>query len=324
MKHIIISRTDSIGDVVLTLPLAGYLKFKFPEVKISFIGTRYTFPVISRSGFVDNALIKEELNKSTIEPNADAILFVFPDKDVAKWAKSRKIKIRVGTSHRLMHFFYSNRRVNFSRRKSGLHEAQLNFKLLEGIGINYIPEKSEIPKWYGLEKVELKRENKEEKRIILHPRSKGSAREWPLEKYEELVYNFDKNQVLFLISGTKEDGQAIIKGSPKLMNKPNIQDMCGTSDLDGLINLISGVDGLIAASTGPLHIAAAFGIPTLGLYPPLKPMDPERWGPLGENARYKTSKEECLSCPGGPHCPCMQNIETDFLRDWVRDLVEKA
>ena len=33
-KKIVISRTDSIGDVALTLPLAGILKSKYPDVRI--------------------------------------------------------------------------------------------------------------------------------------------------------------------------------------------------------------------------------------------------------------------------------------------------
>ena len=53
MKHIqisnqtiAISRTDSIGDVVLTLPICVWLKKHFPEIKIIFIGSTYTLPII--------------------------------------------------------------------------------------------------------------------------------------------------------------------------------------------------------------------------------------------------------------------------------------
>jgi ADP-heptose:LPS heptosyltransferase len=45
-KKIVISRTDSIGDVVLTLPLAGILKEKYPKAKIIFLGNTYTKPII--------------------------------------------------------------------------------------------------------------------------------------------------------------------------------------------------------------------------------------------------------------------------------------
>ena len=55
-KRIIISRTDSIGDVVLSLPLAGWIKKKYPNSTVIFIGRNYTIPVIQCSIFVDEVV----------------------------------------------------------------------------------------------------------------------------------------------------------------------------------------------------------------------------------------------------------------------------
>ena len=52
-KKIVISRTDSIGDVVLTLPLAGILRERFPTAKIIFLGNTYTKPIIQCCEDVD-------------------------------------------------------------------------------------------------------------------------------------------------------------------------------------------------------------------------------------------------------------------------------
>ena len=62
-QKIVISRTDSIGDVVLTLPLAGILKEKFPEAQIVFLGNSYTRPVIRCSQFVDEIWEWDKLSK---------------------------------------------------------------------------------------------------------------------------------------------------------------------------------------------------------------------------------------------------------------------
>lgn len=51
--NIIISRTDSIGDVVLTLPIATVLKKQFPQMKIAYMGKAYTRPVIEACSSVD-------------------------------------------------------------------------------------------------------------------------------------------------------------------------------------------------------------------------------------------------------------------------------
>jgi ADP-heptose:LPS heptosyltransferase len=61
MKRIIISRTDSIGDVVLTLPLCAWLKEKFPEVKLTFLGKNYTREVVNSFDCVDEFISVEEI-----------------------------------------------------------------------------------------------------------------------------------------------------------------------------------------------------------------------------------------------------------------------
>ena len=61
--NIIISRTDSIGDVVLTLPVAGILKRNFPNLQIAFMGRSYTKPVIEACKYVDTFIdAKDFLN----------------------------------------------------------------------------------------------------------------------------------------------------------------------------------------------------------------------------------------------------------------------
>ena len=50
---IIISRTDNIGDVVLTLPLAKALKEKHPQAEILFLAKRYIKPLIDCCKYID-------------------------------------------------------------------------------------------------------------------------------------------------------------------------------------------------------------------------------------------------------------------------------
>ena len=54
IKHLLISRTDNIGDVLLTLPLAGILKQQFPTMKISFLGRDYVRAIIEHCAHVDS------------------------------------------------------------------------------------------------------------------------------------------------------------------------------------------------------------------------------------------------------------------------------
>ncbi len=314
MKNIIISRTDSIGDVVLTLPLAGVLKKEFPDSKLIFIAAPYTIPIVKRSKFIDKVLSKDELSDYKIEGKDSAIIFVFPDKDVAKWAKSNGIDKRIGTSHRLIHWLYANKRVSFSRKNSDLHEAQLNFKLLGPLGIENIPGKEELSSYYGFAKPDPKPDNARIN-IIIHPKSKGSAREWPLKHYKSLTENFRDSNIDFHVTGTEKERELIIKEDPDFFSGENIKDQTGKMTLDELIDFISQSDGLIAASTGPLHIAAAYGIPCLGLYPSRKPMHPGRWSPIGRNASFLED--------GTDQKIGWLDISPSLVEKWIRETILK-
>ena len=71
IQRILISRTDSIGDVVLTLPLCVWLKKQFPNVYIIFLGRTYTEPVISCLPEVDEIVDLSKDIKEEIEDIAD-------------------------------------------------------------------------------------------------------------------------------------------------------------------------------------------------------------------------------------------------------------
>ena len=64
-SRIIISRTDSLGDVVLTLPAAGFLKKLYPSVFIYFLGRTYSKPLIQTCENIDAFLNWDEISKLT-------------------------------------------------------------------------------------------------------------------------------------------------------------------------------------------------------------------------------------------------------------------
>ncbi len=291
-KIIVLSRTDSIGDVALTLPLAGILKKEFPSVKIIFLGNSYTEPVISCSRFVDEVWKWDDLSKMPKadsakwlrEKQVDVFIHVFPRKEIARWARSAGVPHRIGTSHRLFHLLTCNHRPNFTRKNSDLHEAQLNTKLLAPLGIT---RNFELETLYGFAGFgilpslpaslnELCVAGK--KTVILHPKSKGSAVEWDVANFIQLAESLDPTKYTILFTGTTQEGDLFRDQIPV---KPNIFDLTGKMTLKELIAVISKSHCLVAASTGPLHIAGLCGIRTIGLYSSRRPIHPGRWSPLG-------------------------------------------
>ncbi|MEI8279860.1 MAG: glycosyltransferase family 9 protein [Bacteroidota bacterium] len=315
-QNIILSRTDSIGDVVLSLPLAKVLKSHFPEMKIAFMGRSYTQPIIESCIYVDefinlNDFLKREVLICKKKP--EAILHVFPVSAIAKRAKQLYIPLRIGTTNRLYHWTTCNELIRLSRKKSDLHEAQLNLKLLETFGIEKEFSLTEIGNLFGLEKLQkispalltIIKPNKYN--LILHPKSQGSAREWGLDNFIALINLLDTNKFNIIISGTAKERELIQPIFDAVGDK--VTDICGLMTLSEFISFIHHCDGLVANSTGPLHIAAALGKDAIGIYPPMRPIHPGRWAPLGPKAQVFVQHKECNDCKGNDQaCKCIMDM----------------
>jgi ADP-heptose:LPS heptosyltransferase len=319
--RILLSRTDSIGDVILTLPMAGVLKANFPDCQILFLGRTYTKSVIELSEHVDGFVNYDEIlkrdRKAQIEfikdLNLDIFIHVFPVKEIAQLAKAAGVPKRVGTRNRLWHWFTCSHLIKLSRKNSELHESQLNMKLLSFLNIETTIDLKVIQECYGFSRVKpLGNElfvnllDKQRTKVILHPKSKGSAKEWGLTNFSKLIEQLPKDKFQIFISGTKEDG---VQLENFIKENPTAIDITGKLSLDEFISFINLCDALVAASTGPLHIAAALGKKAIGLYAPMRPIHPGRWAPVGKNAQALVFDENCEKCKSKQECNCIENID---------------
>jgi heptosyltransferase III len=328
--HVVLSRTDSIGDVVLTLPLAGIIKTHYPNCEISFIGRTYTEPIIALSKYVDHFINWDHLELlSTLEQveklkvlQVDCIIHVYPNKQIARAAKKAAIPSRIGTSHRTFHWFTCNELVSFSRKKSDLHESILNCKLLKPLSID-APDFKEVINFIGYNNSPVPTteiENLIDKKkinIVLHPKSKGSAREWGLENYQELIDILPKDRFKIFITGTAKEGEVMQDFLTR--NQNNVVDTTGKFGLKELIAFLSLTDCIVAASTGPLHIASVMGKCAIGIYPPIRPMHPGRWAPIGKNVHVLVKPGSCNLCRKTGNCICMKEINAADVKKILDD-----
>ena len=119
--RVLVSRTDRIGDVVLTLPLCALLRERL-GAEVVVLGRRYTRAVLEASPQVDatldwddaEKLDQERQGEFLKEVRADAMLHVFPRPDIARAALVAGIPLRIGTSHRWYHWLTCNALEHFS------------------------------------------------------------------------------------------------------------------------------------------------------------------------------------------------------------------
>ncbi len=337
IKHILISRVDNIGDVVLTLPLAAELKQHFPNTKMSFLSRDYASAIIKACPYIDEFISWDSLIKMKKKEaigliqseNIDCVIHAFPKKEIASLMRKAKIPLRIGTSRRWYHWLTCTDRVKFSRAKSDLHEAQLNMQLLSAFDL---PTNHLLCDLVDL--IELKNDHAFPERLkqflspnkfnlIIHPFSNGNTREWPVSHFNALIRQLPLDKINILVTGSQKE-KVLIKARIK-SQCPEIQDVSGLCNLNELLQLMRACDGLIANSTGPLHMAAAVGIHALGLYPATHGMNPDRWAPIGKQAEFLMADPGCQMprCRDKRDCLCMESITVNQARDAIVKWLEK-
>lgn len=326
--RILVSRTDRIGDVVLTLPLCGLLA-KELGADVIFLGRDYTRPVLEACDAVSEILDWDGVAAAGAgaqaallrDARADTILHVYPRPDVARAARRAGIRRRIGTTHRIYHWWTCNSLVRLGRRDSDLHEAQLNVRLAATLLERTDHALSELPAFVRLAPTVPVPDRVA--RVLAHDRvnvalqmkTRGSSREWRLERWRALMDALDASRFRLFVIGTAEERAMI---ADVLASAPaHVHDLTGL-DLRGLIATLARMDGMVSGSTGPVQIGAALSIHALALVPPARPIHPGRYAPLGARAEYVTPQAECVACATGREpCTCMDAIS-------VRDVADRV
>jgi len=143
VKNILIVRTDRIGDVVLSLPMAEIIKKHYTYCKVSFLVRDYTKEILSNNPSIDETIILQEKNgkiklsancKEISSKNFDACIVVNPTFVVALILFFSGIKLRIGTGYRWYSFLF-NSKVFEHRKYAEKHELEFNVNMLQKIGI---------------------------------------------------------------------------------------------------------------------------------------------------------------------------------------------
>lgn len=332
-QSLILSNTNGISDAIFIFPLAGILKQTYPSLKIYFLGTKYIQAIVASCGFIDEFIDWNELRDLPLKTRAeklkfyevDTIVHIFPDEEILKTAKKSKIQNRIANTGLFDSWKYVNRRARFSRKKSNLHDAQLNFKLLKPLGIQKTPDLTEIPQYYGIRNIFKLPEWIQEKidkskfRLIIHPKSGTEAKEWRLEHFTRLIEVLPKDKFQIFVTGTLEDKRRI--ESWRILSQKNVVNTLGKLNLSELIALVNETNGVLASSTGTLHIAATLDKHSIGLYSPKKPFHPERRAPICQKAKVFVHDENCQNCAKGLGCNCINLISYQEIADYISTLV---
>ncbi len=334
LRRILLIRTDRIGDVILTAPIASILKQEYPEAKISFLARSYTATILRFHRDIDQILIYDPqrahkgwkghhlLAKELQNEHFDVAFLFFPTFPLSWCLFQAGIPRRVGMGFRWYAPLFLNWKV-YEHRKYGIkHELEYNLSLLSKF-VDRLPKRvlfhfrlpESLVQWRQdfLERLDLKPSY-----IILHPGNGGSAPNLNVGQYQFVIrWLLDHTEHPIFVTGSFEE-RILVDQILSGVDTERLFDLSGKLSLEELTALIAGARLFISSSTGPLHIANAFQVPVLAFYCPAIPCSPRRWGPYNQLEWAITPDiSPCKTC-NPAHCPhgnCLEKLPQTVIHD---------
>jgi heptosyltransferase II len=129
--------------------------------------------------------------------------------------------------------------------------------------------------------------------------SYGSSKRWYPEEFANVAKDLSSHYNIIIFGGLEEkDIASDIERFLIEKGVKNYQNLAGKTSIDELIDKIANLDLFITGDSGPMHIAAAFHIPTVAIFGPTREKETSQW----ENEQSLVIKKN-LECQ-----PCMKRI----------------
>jgi heptosyltransferase-1 len=303
MERILIVRLGHLGDVIHALPAAAALREALPAARIGWaiedrwieliepengrpddsarplVDQAYSLPATRRlftpAAWRDLRRVLGDLRRA----GYDAVVDLQGLFKSALLARATRSPVRVGferPKERAVRWLYTNR---VTPRRA--HVVDQNLELVEALtGRKPGPARFEIPRVAAEEtwcEGELGRRGLSAF-VILSPGAGWGAKLWPADSYATLARTLWQEAGLACLVNVgpeqKELGEEVVAASA---GRAQVIE-CGIARLVALTRRASLVVG---GDTGPVHLAAALGVPVVALF---GPTSPERNGPYGERS----------------------------------------
>jgi len=343
-RHILLVRTDRLGDMIVTSPLFAEIKGAFPQCQLTVLASAAGAPVARGHSAVDAVEVDPieakgsgwrgtlALAQRLRRLHCDAAIVVFAKHRLAMAVRLAGIPLRIGPGQRGYSFLF-NRPVRQDHRTPPIrHETAHCLDLLRPLGIE--PASAARPVWQvaaedaaTVDRILAQQGIRSAQAIItIHAGSGGSALNWSPARYAELADCLAAERgVRIIVTGTAQEADLVARVCAA-MRTPAV-DLAGRLTVPQLGALLARSSLFVGSSTGPSHLAAAVGTPSVALYCPLVECLPGRWRPQGDHCTVLLPPvgQVCPTClgPRCPYFPCMERIAPRAVADAAAQLLAR-
>ena len=151
----------------------------------------------------------------------------------------------------------------------------------------------------------------------------GSAKRWYPERFAQVASEFSDKFDIIIFGGPGEVEMAKeIEDNLISLNTHNFINLAGKTNIEELCSNIAGCSLFITNDSGPMHVAAAYQVPTVAIFGPTKHKETSQW--MNEKSKIVREEMECAPCMKR-ECPlkhheCMKKITASKVIEAVKEL----
>jgi heptosyltransferase-1 len=281
-KHFLISRLSSLGDVVCSLPAAGALKAAYPDSHVTWVVDSRFSGIVRSCRFVDEVIeARPTINASSwpsFEIEFDAAL------DLQGLLKSAIPVGRAKSKVKLGYYWQREGAWLFSRPiipdPSSWHIVDQYVDVARAAGGQ--ANTAEFGLAPDVEDVEKVRDVLPDRFVVINAGAGWATKRWPGSYFGFVIDALAERGVSSVLIGSKGAADREAADVVLAATKAKPADFLGKTSVGELIALISLSRAHLGGDTGSTHIAAALGIPAVGLYSITRP---KRSCPYGQVER---------------------------------------
>lgn len=298
VKKILITRTDRLGDVVLSTPVIRFMREKYPNAHIAFMVKPENRDVVSGNPHLDEVIIYDK--RGIHESFLSTVKFALElrkrkfDMAIALHPTNRahiifflaKIPVRIGYNRKMARLL--TKRIEHTKQEGVKHEVDYNFDFLKKAGFNverahrkpYILTTSNEKR---LIDATLEGQGIGKDIIAIHVGASCPSKRWPIERFARAADILkEKHKLDIAFVGSDETVEYSALAISKMKQKAF--DLTGLFLVGELAEFLSRCKLLISNDSGPVHVAVAMLTPVVDIFGRGDPgLSYKRWGPLGDH-----------------------------------------
>lgn len=315
VDRILVIKLRAIGDVLLSTAVLPDLAAAYPGASLDFLTDRYCAGVLDGNQHIDRIHLFDVRRDGSLglirrirNERYDMVIDLFGNPRSAVVTLFSGARVRVG-------YRFNWRTICYNRviepRSGTVHNVEFNLDALRRIGIE--PE-HRLPLFPLDEKAEIFAEKffaehhlVKKNTVALNPGGGWISKKWRLHQYAALADRIAGEMGLDVVlawgPGEQEEAEKVRAG----MKEKSL--IFPPTDLKQLASLMTRCVALVTNDSGPMHIAAATGVPVVAIF---GPTHPHLQGPVHTpSVVVRNERLDCLGC-SYTECPignpCMEEL----------------